>query len=526
MRFFRVAAVLAALTTSLPLLVAGSVAAVDDSGVLSGHGHGRPSDASTQPSSEDDDRGMTDEEAVTAGKELAQRLSTARVGETIVVGPGRYTGNFVLPVPATLVGEGRPVLDGGGVGTVLEVPDGADGTVVRGLRLIASGPGPFNTPSGMRIEASNVLVEDVEVADSYMGIQVMGGSNVRLVGNRVESFADGAVDNELHATGGEVDATGTAHSGHDGETRRLRGDAVTLWNATAPVVEGNVIDHARDGIYLSFAADAVIRDNEVRNSRYAIHGMAAVRLVARSNYFAGNLAGAILMYGGPFEIIGNTILESGSPATGFGLVLKDGAGATIAENVIVANRVGIKLDNGGATSSNTGPATIRGNTIGMNQIGVEIMSASRGYFSANSFVENTVQAVTDGPVPNLVWTLDGRGNFWSNYRGYDADGDGIGDVPFVQGGSIANTLTRSPVMISLASGPGFRLLQAIEDRWAPEHPVVVDPHPLISMESPVVPEALRPKSAPVWFSVVGGVAAVAAALALLAGRRTRKVRHV
>ena len=139
------------------------------------------------------------------------------------------------------------------------------------------------------------------------------------------------------------------------------------------------------------------------------------------------------------------------------------------------------------------------------------MAASRSAFSANSFVENTVQVVTDGKTPNIEWSVAATGNYWSSYKGYDSDGNGIGDVDFVEAGSIARTLVRSPVMISLASGPGFRLIQAIEDRWASNDPVIRDSYPLMDMRSPKVAEELRPEKAPIWLGIGGALAALASA---------------
>ncbi|MEK7425930.1 MAG: NosD domain-containing protein [Actinomycetota bacterium] len=466
------------------------------------------------------------EAATQSGVELTARLAAAHAGETLVVAAGEYRGNFVIRVPLTLRGDGMPVLDGGGRGTVLTVTPEAAGTTLSGLRLVGSGPGPLETPAGLLVAADGVTVEGVEVADSYMGIQVMGVRDVSLIGNQIASFESGGVEGEMHATGGAADATGLAPMNHESSSTRMRGDAITLWNSVGTLVEGNTISNTRDGIYMSFADAATLRDNDVRDSRYAIHGMYATDLVADHNYFDGNLAGAVLMYGGPFDLRRNSILNSRSVSTGIGIVIKDGAGATIIENVIVANRVGVKLDNGGATSSASSPATVRSNTIGLNQVGVEIMQASRGRFTRNSFVENTMQVIADGEIPNIEWTDAGFGNYWSTYRGYDTAGDGLGDVAFVQGGSIAQTLVRSPVMIALASGPAFRLLQAVEDRWAPEAPVVLDRYPLIAMQSPALGRTRSTEPAPRWFGIAGGTVAVLALLVLWRARSTRpEVRH-
>lgn len=467
-----------------------------------------------------------DGDAQRRGADLAARLATARDGDTVAIASGTYRGNFVVPAAVHLVGEGRPVLDGGGAGTVLTLTKTAKGASVKGLRLVGTGPGPTGTPTGLRVESDDAVVEDVEVADSYMGIQVVGANGVHVRGSSIEGFAQGGVEGELHATGGEADLTGIDRGGSGSTPQTMRGDAITLANTTGAVLEDNDIEHARDGVYMTFASDTVIRHNRVHNSRYAIHAMYADHLTSEDNYFAGNLAGSILMYGGPFELTRNTIIESKSPATGFGIVLKDGAGATITDNVIASNRVGIKVDNGGATGLSSAPASVRANTIGMNQVGIEVMSSARAVFSENSLVENTVQVVVDGKAPDVTWSLDGAGNYWSSYKGYDASGDGIGDVAYIQGGSIANILTKSPVMMSLASGPAFRILQAVEDRWAPEHPVARDDFPLMSRRSPAVDESLRPSSAPGWFGVSGLLLALGSGAALVLARRPRRTLDV
>lgn len=456
------------------------------------------------------------------GRELAQRFADAREGDTITIEAGTYVGNFVVPTRVDIVGEGRPVLDGGGTGLVLSIAESAAGTSIRGIRVSGSGLGPSGSPAGIFVEADDVVIDDVEVVESYMGIRGIGSDRIQVRNSRVEGYREGSFESELHATGDEVDFTGVQRVDLDKSRNRMRGDGITIANTYDAVIENNHVVNSRDGVYLTYASRTLVTGNQIIDSRYGLHSMYADDLEAADNYMSGNLSGFILMYGEPFEIRHNTVIESISPATGIGIVLKDVSLVTMTENIIASNRVGLKVDNAGATGNSEVPALIRANTIGMNQVGVELAPSANANFTENSFVENTVQVVVDGKVPRVAWNLDGVGNFWSNYKGYDVSGNGIGDVPFIQGGSIARTLTRSPVMISLASGPGFRIMQAIEDRWAPEQPVAVDEFPLMEKRSPSVPEYLRPGSPPPWFAISSAALALFGGVILILGRKTRR----
>jgi len=54
-------------------------------------------------------------------------------------------------------------------------------------------------------------------------------------------------------------------------------------------------------------------------------------------------------------------------------------------------------------------------------------------FYHNNFINNSVQALDHG---KNIWNKNGMGNYWSDYKGIDKDGDGIGDEPYnISGGN-------------------------------------------------------------------------------------------
>lgn len=465
--------------------------------------------------------------------EIQARIDAASPGAVIVIAPGTYHGNLVVDTAVTLRGEGRPVIHGDGTGSVILVT--GDGVTIEGLQVEHSSVGPVGGPAGIRVEADDVVITDNVVQDTYMGIALFGSRSAKIVGNVVRGREDAAIDDEGHATssdGSDEASVQPGMAGMDHATtpsgRVYRGDGISLWNCTGVLVRENLVDGTRDGIYMSFGTDILIDTNHVQDSRYAIHSMYAKNLTAAENLFERNLSGVVLMYGGPVVLLRNEVRDSTSPATGFGVLLKDVFGTEAVENVIVGNRIGIQVD--GPAGDTEHRIVVHGNTIAMNQFGVALYPSAHAFFYRNSFVENTVQVVAlgNGVAGKNTWTYEGAGNYWSNYRGYDLGGEGLGDMPHHEGGTVERLMAQAPVLQALASGPAFSLLRAVEDRWVDHRPVVTDTLPLMRPESPALGDGPPGGGAPLALGAIGLLVSALAIAVLVAFRRPARrggVRH-
>ena len=320
-------------------------------------------------------------------------ITAARDGDTLEVRAGTYAGDLTLDKRITLEGLGRPVVRGSGRGSVVTVM--ADRCVIRGFIIEHSGNDLTREDSGILLKSGGNRVEDNELRDVLYGIYLYGSRGNALLRNRIRGRA------ELES----------------GE----RGAGLHLWDSHDNRIEDNTISEARDGMYIQSCTGNEIRRNRVSDLRYGLHYMNSNRNVFEDNYFSNNVAGAAIMYSNQIEFRRNAFVHNRGFSS-FGILFQDCEGLLAEENFIVDNETGIFMEALRRT-------TFRRNTIAENDLAIQMFSNSdANVFTENNFVGNLSPLWLIGKRTTTRWEEGGRGNFWSNYEGYDLDGDGTGDV--------------------------------------------------------------------------------------------------
>lgn len=398
---------------------------------------------------------------------LAGAIAAANAGDTLRVRAGLYAEHVVVDRSVVILADSGAVLDGEGRGTVLTLRAAA---TVRGLTVRGSGAVQSAEDAGILVEnADGVVLEDNRLEDVLFGIYVKESTDPVIARNVIR-----------------------------GKDRPipLRGDAIRLWSSRRGRIVDNDVAGARD-LVIWFSDSAVATGNYVRDGRYGIHYMYSNHSRFSQNRFERNHVGGFLMYSSDIEFTDN-VFASGQGTTGRGLGFKDTDRIVARGNTLVRNAVGISIDN---SPSAQGVRNIfRDNIIAFNDVGVELLpSVHDNDFVDNAFVDNVTAARVTGGGRALANHWDG--NYWTEYAGFDADGDGFGDTPF-QFERLANDLFAKHEALSFfALSPATATLNSFS-RVLPllaPMPVVIDSHPRLTAPS-TDPAPGAPVAAVVWFA--------------------------
>jgi nitrous oxide reductase family maturation protein NosD len=393
---------------------------------------------------------------------LQQRIDRAAPEDIVIVDGGTFRESIVIDKSISLIGRNSPVIDGGGQGDVVTIS--ADDVVLSGFTIRGGGKNISQEPAAVKVkDANRVTIRSNTLHDAHFGIHITNSTEDLLDYNVIDAGGDTPIER--------------------------RGHAVYLWEVTGSTLYGNTIRHAGDGIHLEYAGQNVIASNTVTDSRYALHFMYANDNKMVGNTFSDNLAGAVLMYSNELIIKDNEFSNNRRGASGAGLLLKDDNNIWVEGNRLLRNKFGMTVDGTPQAAGTT--AIFTRNLFALNDTGIGMLSNAPITFVENAMIDNTVQvkalsgelamalsshggSTPAGSAPSTsggqlskaaTWNSAGRGNYWSDYRGYDANGDGVGDQPYLPRPPFAGRLGNQEALRLFQFTPAQQAIDAATDMF-------------------------------------------------------------
>lgn len=370
---------------------------------------------------------------------------------------GTYTGNHVVDVSITLECAPGAVLDAGGQKNALNIR--APKVTLKNCRLENWGKDLTNMNAAIFVErsAEHATLSGNSLYGQGFGFWVDAARYVSILGNKVQG------DNSMRT--------------------QDRGNGIHLFAVRDANISDNDIWHVRDGIYIEASNDNVIDGNRLHDMRYGIHYMFSNRNRVTNNSTLRTRTGYALMQSRQLTVLNN----QSDFDDNYGVLLNYITYSTIKYNYATDVQAGV--GDGVHISGGEGKGlfiynslfnTISHNVFANSALGIHLTAGSEdNKIYQNAFINNE-QQVKYVAARYQEWSHENKGNFWSDYLGWDRDADGIGDVPYEPNDNVDRLLWTYPQVRLLMHSPSIEVLRWVQRAFpVVKYPGVQDSFPLM-----------------------------------------------
>ncbi|MCL7943548.1 nitrous oxide reductase family maturation protein NosD [Marinobacter sp. ATCH36] len=405
--------------------------------------------------------------SLTANADLQDELDALEPGAVFELPPEQLSSlDFRVP-GVTVSCHAETVIDGKGDGNAIDIL--AEEVTFSGCEVRNWGGDLNELDAGIFVapEARGAVIENNRLRGPAFGVWLDATPDVTVRNNRIRG--DASIRSQD------------------------RGNGIHLFNTTGALIEGNDISQTRDAIYIETANNNEIRNNVMTDLRYGIHYMYSMHNLLEGNVTRGTRTGYALMQSKYLKVFNNRSENDENYGILMNFITNSELRGNVVTGVSQGHTAGVSISGAEGKAVfiyNSLYNTFEDNVFRDSNIGIHLTAGSEeNEMFSNAFVNNQRQ-VKYVATRTQEWSKEGRGNYWSDYLGWDRNQDGIGDVAYEPNDNVDRLLWKYPEAKVLMFSPAVDTLRWVQDAF----PVVKaagvsDSHPLMRQ-----PESLQPES--------------------------------
>ncbi len=393
---------------------------------------------------------------------IQNQINNSSPGSIIHVNAGTYKGNLEIRNSVNLICQQGAIFDANHNGSAIRVY--AENVSIENCRIINYGDDLTAMDAAIFSErtATGLIVKNNSIHGDAFGIWLDSTNHVLISNNEIQG------NNKIRS--------------------QDRGNGIHLFNVKHTKVEENKIWHTRDGIYIDTSNHNELIGNEIYDLRYGVHYMYSFSNRVENNYTHGTRTGYALMQSKYLTVINNRSEND----TNYGILMNFIASSTISGNQVTNVKQlqgpgGSSVVKGGEGKAlfiyNAPFNDINNNLLTQSDLGIHLTAGSEGNKIHNNYFVRNRQQVKYVANREVEWSFEGRGNFWSDYQGWDRNSDNIGDESFEPNDGIDKVLWKYPSANVLINSPSIQTLRWVQKTFPVlKSPGVKDSYPLMRNE--------------------------------------------